>query len=406
VNITLLAFLFFSFCLVYGILSYFIGFFLGRKIDIKCDYGYQPTVSVIMSSFNEGAAVYKSIQSILASNYPRHLIQIVAFDDCSKDDSWDWLQKIAAEFDNIIIRRNEVNKGKTLTLAEAAALTTGDILISTDSDTIFDVDAIKEMVARFADPRIGAVGGVIGIYNVNDSLLTQMQTVFYATAFLIVKPLENIRGFVQCLGGPLVAFKRSLYMEILPAVLKRNFFGEEIRNGEDRFITQQVLLSGYRTFMSMKAKCWVGTPITWGNFFKQQLRWRRSAVGQYIHAITNISTYLKHAGFISTASGILPLTANFVWLVYLLYLAAIGEIMPVLLALVLIKTFVLPYFGVIFNATIGKRDPLQRLNNPLLSCLFIAIWWSISVLILTPWALFTLDDGGWVTRQNGAKGNI
>lgn len=397
--------LFFLFSVLYGLIVYSTSVFFGQGSQVKRDYNKKFNVSVILSCFNEGDAVLKTIQSIMDSNYPRELIEIVAFDDCSRDDSWEWIQKAAAMYPRVVIRRNEINSGKALTLAEAAKLATGEIIISTDADTVFDPEAIREMVACFADERIGSVGGIIGIYNTNDSWLTQMQAIFYVMSFWLAKPMENITKTVQCLGGPLVAFKRELYLDIMPEVMARNFLGEVIHNGEDRFITQRVLLRGYKTFTSLKARCWVGTPVTWGNYFKQQLRWRRSAIGQWINTVLNLNKFIRSAGFIATLGSILPFTTNFVWVLFLLYLCAIGQILPVLTSLIVFKLFVMPMFGLIFNYHIGKKDPIQRLKNPILASMMIPVWYIISFMILTPWALFTLDDGGWVTRQNGAKGN-
>jgi len=39
-----------------------------------------------------------------------------------------------------------------------------------DSDCIFDPDAIRELTACFAEPRIGSVGGRVGVRNPNDSV--------------------------------------------------------------------------------------------------------------------------------------------------------------------------------------------------------------------------------------------
>lgn len=404
-DISVLALMFFAFSVMYGLIVYTTSLLFGQQSAVKRDYNYNPTVSVILSCFNEGDAVYKTIKSLKESNYPQDLLEIVAFDDCSRDDSWEWMQKAAADFGGVIIRRNAANKGKAPTLADAAHIAQGAITISTDADTIFDPMAIRELVACFADERIGSVGGIIGIANPNDSLLTQMQATFYVMSFWLAKPMENITKNVQCLGGPLVAFRRDLYIDILPEVLNRNFLGEPIHNGEDRFITQRVLLRGYKTFTSLNARCWVGTPVTWGNYLKQQLRWRRSAVGQWMNTVTNLPTFIRKAGVLATMGSLLPFTANFVWVLYLLYLCSIGVVLQVVVSLLVIKLLLMPMFGVLYNAFMKKRDPGQVLKNPILSSWMIPVWYVISFTILTPWALFTLDDGGWVTRQNGAKGN-
>lgn len=51
----------------------------------KLDYNLEPTVSVLMSCFNEGEAVYSTIKSLCENDYPVEKRQIIVFDDCSKD---------------------------------------------------------------------------------------------------------------------------------------------------------------------------------------------------------------------------------------------------------------------------------------------------------------------------------
>ncbi len=394
-----------SFCSLYGLLVCTASLYNGKKLNIRKDYSYTPKVSVMIAAFNEGRSVYETISALKRVNYPSHLVEIVAFNDCSVDDTWDWMLKAQAEFEGVRVFTNPHNMGKAPTMANASAHTTGEVIICTDADTIFDPDAIRELVCCLSDRSVGAVGGSIGIENVNDSLLSQMQTISYAAAFWLFKPMENFRGAVQCLGGPLVAFRREIYLDIVPEVLNRNFFGEVIHNGEDRFITQCVLLRGWKTYVNLHARCWVGTPTSWGNFFKQQLRWRRSALGQFLYALITLPTYLRKAGFLTTVGSLVPIMTNVAWLLVIVWMVVAGNILPMLASLLVLKLLTAPVFVSGFNHISRNSDPSQVVKNPILSAMLMPIWFVISTVIVTPWALCTLDDGGWVTRQDGLTGN-
>ena len=82
------------------------------------DYSYEPLVSVPMPCFNEGKTVYETIESISKSNYPAEKFEIIAQDDCSVDDSYEWMLKAQRDFTNIRIRvgRIAVNRGKARSL--------------------------------------------------------------------------------------------------------------------------------------------------------------------------------------------------------------------------------------------------------------------------------------------------
>lgn len=401
-DISLFCFMFFFFASAFVMFSYLLAIlqlkFFPTLFGTPRDYKYKPTVTVVISCFNEGKAVYETIKSIKQNNYPQELVDIIAYDDCSIDDSFVWLQKAAVDFPGVVVGKNSENMGKAFTVAKIARLATGEILIGTDSDTIWDSEAIKELVCCFADPKIGGVGGIIGILNSNDSLLTEYQTIMYGSAYYLYKPYENMTRTVQCLGGPLVAFRRKLYMEILPEVEARNFLGEKITNGEDRTITQLILFRGYKTFCTFKAKCWVTTPRTWKVYFNQQLRWRRSAVGQWVDCLFHLPQRIYTGGVSATVGSLLNILINFMWIVFGIYLISIGQFLTYIAFFVVIHATIMILLGAVFNATIGKHDSIQKLQHPMIAAIIYSLWFPFSSFILTPWAAWTLDDGGWVTR--------
>jgi Glycosyl transferase family 2 len=82
-------------CLVISVVKYVMGIILKISFPsaIKKDYTYQPAVSVLMPCFNEGKTVYETIASIAKCNYPAHKFEVIAQDDCSVDDSYEWMLK-------------------------------------------------------------------------------------------------------------------------------------------------------------------------------------------------------------------------------------------------------------------------------------------------------------------------
>jgi glycosyltransferase involved in cell wall biosynthesis len=92
-----------------------------------------------MPCFNEGKKVYETIESISRSNYPNERFEVTAQDDCSVDDSYEWMLKAQRDFANVRIRtgRNEFNSGKARTVCNALQHSSADIIVSIDSDCIF-----------------------------------------------------------------------------------------------------------------------------------------------------------------------------------------------------------------------------------------------------------------------------
>jgi cellulose synthase/poly-beta-1,6-N-acetylglucosamine synthase-like glycosyltransferase len=159
----------------------------------KKDYSYEPTVSVLMPCYNEGKTVYETIASIAKSEYPNHKFEVIAQDDCSGDDSFEWMKKAQRDFTNIRIRtgRNEVNSGKARSVCNALQHSTAEVIISIDSDCIFHPRAIRELTACFAEPKMGSVGGRVGVRNPNDNVITAIQTLISLLSQLAGEPTSR-----------------------------------------------------------------------------------------------------------------------------------------------------------------------------------------------------------------------
>ena len=247
-------------CLLISVFKYTLALILKwsvPKATVEKDYTYQPTVSVLMPCFNEGKTVYETIESISNSNYPNHKFEVIAQDDCSVDDSYEWMLKAQRDFSNIKVRvgRNTVNSGKARTVCNALQHSTAELMISIDSDCIFHPEAIRELAACFSEPKIGSVGGRVGVRNPNENAIAAIQTFIYYAAFQLYKVPENWTRSVGCISGCLFAIRRELLLEIEPKIRSRHWFGIPVNQGEDRFLTHQTLLRGYGTYINNDALC-------------------------------------------------------------------------------------------------------------------------------------------------------
>jgi hyaluronan synthase len=169
---------------------------------ITRDYSYEPSVSVLLHWFNEGRAVNETMESICRSHYPRDKFEIVAIDDRSADDSFDWILKAQNEFSDvrILASRNIRNCGKAETQSNALKMSLGEVILCIDSDAVFDSAAIRELTACLADPRIGAVGGAVGVCNLNKNILTaawRNNQLIISSSLLLRRRLAGGFGFLS-----------------------------------------------------------------------------------------------------------------------------------------------------------------------------------------------------------------
>jgi len=117
----------------------------------------EPTVSMIIAAYNEREEIQRRIENCLALDYPKNKIEIIA----ALDGSTDGTDVLAREYEKhgIRILNLPVHQGKAAALNCALAVANGEILLFGDARQVFAPNAVRELVANFADPRIGAVSG-------------------------------------------------------------------------------------------------------------------------------------------------------------------------------------------------------------------------------------------------------
>ena len=175
---------------------------------------YEPTVSVVLPTYNEESIIKSRLENLLKIEYPTEKLEIVIVD--SGEDN---TAKIAREFlaetglDHTVIEEDE-RRGVAAAVNLAIAEASGEIIFRTDCDSYVAEDALGEAVRNFADPAIGAVTGrqseVLGGSTVERDyrdLQTQLQQ------------LESHLDSTFIVHGPCFLFRRSLFRDLPHASL-------------------------------------------------------------------------------------------------------------------------------------------------------------------------------------------
>lgn len=110
-----------------------------------------------------------------------------------------------------------------------------EAVMSTDSDTRFDPQALKEMEkALYWHPNIGAAAGDVRIWNANDGLLSFMSSLRYWMAFNIERAAQSFNRSVTCVSGPMGLYRSEVLEQILDEWIGQRFLGMECTYGDDR----------------------------------------------------------------------------------------------------------------------------------------------------------------------------
>lgn len=364
-----------------------------------------PSISVIVPVFNEGLGVYGTIESLSKADYPLELFTVTIVDDCSTDDTAVWINKAIKQFSNIKVYyiKQKINAGKQAALFKGVHATKSDLLVFFDSDVRVDSDVLKAFARELQDPKIGVVGSSCGIYNTNDNLISQGYSAVFYSMHEWLKQVESATGCISVVDGKAIGFRREVYQNIEPIIKEQWWLGLKMMAGEDRHVTHQLTLLGYNSKVFLE-RVNTSAPPNLIDLYKQQLRWRRSGLRDYFITIGDIRNHVLNLGLLKTSTILLSRTTYILIPFLYLWIIASGGIVSVIAATTAFFAFVVSLRLVLnFHAWVHHRD--QFITNPFFSSLALSCWMTVDLILTTPLAILTLDEGGWGTRNLSTSTN-
>ena len=114
-----------------------------------------PSMSLIVTAYNEEARIREKIENTLAIDYPRAALEVIVASDCSSDAT----ESIAGQYASHGVRvvRATERLGKENAQLTALREARGEILVFSDVATQIPADALRRLAKYFATPRVGAV---------------------------------------------------------------------------------------------------------------------------------------------------------------------------------------------------------------------------------------------------------
>ena len=140
--------------IIYTFVFYIIVLKIFRRNHYKKDSDFLPTVSLIICAYNEEKSIAAKLQNTIKLDYPLDKLQVILADDGSMDKT----VEIANGFKFVEILKLP-RAGKTSAQNEAVKIAENDILVFSDANNIYKVDALKKLVRNFADERVGVACG-------------------------------------------------------------------------------------------------------------------------------------------------------------------------------------------------------------------------------------------------------
>lgn len=190
----------------YPLLAWAISALRPRPVQARDDH--RPRVSVLIAAFNEAASIAQTVRNKLDQDYPPDRLEVLVVSDAS-DDGTDAIVEALGD-PRVRLVRQEPRAGKTSGLNLIAPLSTGEVLVFSDANSLYAPDTIAELVKPLADPEVGYVTGRM-LYRAPDGSPTGEGCSAYMRYENQLRAWETRLGSIVGVDGGVDAIRRQIW---------------------------------------------------------------------------------------------------------------------------------------------------------------------------------------------------
>lgn len=230
-----------------------------------------PKITLAIPAFNEEKTIAKTINSIIAADYPSDKKEIIIINDGSKDNTAKTVEElIEKNSEHKIILINKENGGKAAAVNTALEKATGEYFAVVDADSRISPNGIKLLLPYFYDDTVGAVISRVKVETPN-KILEKIQFFEYVMSSMIRK-LMALLGTLHITPGVLSTYKTEV-------LRKAGGFTKDRNNlTEDMEIALRLISKGYKIEMQPESITYTFVPKGINALWKQRIRWARGYI--------------------------------------------------------------------------------------------------------------------------------
>lgn len=216
-----------------------------------------PRVALVICALNEEKIIGAKLENSVALDYPKDRFTIYVVNDGSTDRT----SAIAHSFESQGVRviDREQRRGKVRNLNEVIGSLTEEIIVSSDANVIYDRAAIRHLMARFGDPKVGCVSGKVILQETTGALQAGEEN-YYSIEWFLQEKGSDVYSMCGA-DGAMHAFRRTLFVPSPNDTLI-----------EDFVLPMTITRQGYRAVFEPKALAWERGPETLREEFRRKVR--------------------------------------------------------------------------------------------------------------------------------------
>lgn len=212
-------------------------------------------VTVIIAARNAERWIRRKLESVLASDYPRELMDVLVVSDGSTDRTEEIVRSFAGDGVRLLV---VPPGGKPAALNAAFPHARGELLLLTDVRQVLAPDCVKRLVCVMADPSVGAVSGNL-IIREGSSEEERSTSLYWRYENWIRRNLSRLDSLLGA-TGPIYMVRRELVRPIPPDQLL-----------DDVYLPLSIHVQGYRLVLEEGAIAY-DEPTTVVSEFRRKVR--------------------------------------------------------------------------------------------------------------------------------------
>ena len=264
------------FMLGYQLLLFALGFYYSlrsakEKVRLAGLNLSLPGISILIPAHNEALVIQRTLDAILASDYPDGLLEVLVVNDGSSDGTARIVQQIANGDERVRLINIPVGqggRGKSAALNAAFRLARHEVIGIYDADNQPEPQALRFLAQQLVnDGRLGAVIGKFRAINKDENLLLRFLNIESISFQWIVQAGRWMLLKVCTLPG-------TNFLIHKPVLEELNGWDEQALT-EDAELTIRLYAAGHRVKFVPYAVTWEQEPRTLKTWLRQRTRWVR-----------------------------------------------------------------------------------------------------------------------------------
>ena len=243
----------------------------GRQTKMYMDINHAqwPRVTILVAAHNEERVIADSLAALMDVDYPTDRMTVIPVNDRSTDDTERIINTFVEQYPGRIqpFHRKEGAAGKSAALKDAMAFVKDDIFLVFDADYLPGKGLIKQLVAPFFDPEVGACMGRVVPINPHVNLLTSLLDLERTGGYQVDQQARANLNLTTQYGGTVGGVRKK--------ALEQIGGWSENHLAEDTDITFRLRNAGWTVVYQNRAECYEEVPEEWAVRIKQLRRWAK-----------------------------------------------------------------------------------------------------------------------------------